>query len=109
MADLLGGDGLNEVLILGGGTAEVDALEKVLHHRAHLAELAAQALLEGIRGEGVRLVRHDLIDEFLHVEKHGGVLVSFRLAALHLGNQHDWQTPRLVSTHRPSDGGLDRA
>ena len=71
MADLLDGDGLDEVLVLGSGTAEVDALEQVLHHRAHLTELAAQALLQGIRGERIGLVGHDLIDELLCMEKHG--------------------------------------
>ena len=52
------------------GPAEVDALEQVLHHRAHLAELAAEALLQRVRGCGVRLVLLDLVDESLHVEVH---------------------------------------
>jgi hypothetical protein len=40
VTDLLGGNGLDQVLIWGGGAAEIDALEEVLHHRPHLAELA---------------------------------------------------------------------
>ena len=51
--------------------AEVDALEQVLHHRAHLAELAAEALLQGVGGGGIRLVGGDLVDQLLDVQVHG--------------------------------------
>jgi hypothetical protein len=72
VADLLGADALQQVLVrLALRSAEVDRLEQVLHHRPHLAELAAQTLLERVRGSRVRLVGLDLVDQSLHVQVHG--------------------------------------
>ena len=61
------------------GAAEVECLEQVLHHRAHLAELAAEALLQGVGGGRVRLVGHDLVDQALDVHEHGDLAVSEEL------------------------------
>ena len=69
VADLLGADTLEQILVGLGRriAAEVDALEEVLHHRAHFAELAAETLLQRVRGGGIRLVDSDLVDELLSV------------------------------------------
>ena len=50
--------------------AGIEALEKILHHRAHLSELAAEALLKNVGSCGIRFVRSDRVDEVLNVEKH---------------------------------------
>ena len=73
MADLLGADALQQILVRLGRrvAAEIDALEQVLHHCPHLAELAAQAFLQGVRGGRIRLVGRDLVDQQLHVQVHG--------------------------------------
>ena len=72
VADLLGADALDQVAVrLRRRAAEVDALEQVLHHRPHLAELAAEPLLQGVGGGRIRLVLLDLVDQMLHVEVHG--------------------------------------
>ncbi len=46
---------------------KLNALEQVLHHRPHLAELAAEALLQRVGGGRIRLVGDDLVDELLGV------------------------------------------
>ena len=80
VTDLLGADALDEVLVgLRLRPAEVDGLEQVLHHRAHLAELTAEALLQGVGGGGIGLVLHDRVDELLKVEVHG---VSTRIGVV---------------------------
>jgi hypothetical protein len=69
--DLLGPDPVEQVTEgLGRRAAEVEALEQVLHHRAHLAELATQPLLQGVGRGGIRLVGLDLVEHALHVEEH---------------------------------------
>ena len=71
VADLLGAHAVEQVAErLARRPAEIEALEQVLHHRAHLAELTAQPLLQGVRGRRVRLVRDDLVDQALHMEEH---------------------------------------
>ena len=72
MADLLGANALKQILIGLGRcvTAKVDALKQVLHHGAHFAELAAESLLECVRGGGIRLVDGDLVDELLSMQVH---------------------------------------
>ena len=72
VADLLGADALEQVAVgLGLRSTEVDALEQVLHHRPHLAELTAEPLLQGVGGGRVRLVGLDVVDQSLHVQVHG--------------------------------------
>ena len=71
MADLLGAHPVEQVLVrLARRTTEVERLEQVLHHRAHLAELPAQALLQRVGCGRIRLVRDDLVDQALHVHEH---------------------------------------
>jgi len=44
---------------------EVDGLEQVLHHCAHLAELTTQTFLQRVRRRRIRLVDRDLVDQKL--------------------------------------------
>ena len=60
----------------GRVAAEVDALEQVLHHRPHLAELAAQTFLQGVGGGRIRLVDGDLVDQLFCVQVHAGLVPS---------------------------------
>ena len=75
VADLLRSNALEEVLVglRRRVAAEIHALEQVLHHGAHFAELPAKALLEGVRCGGVRLIGGDFIDQELGVQVHGAV------------------------------------
>ena len=70
VAYLLGADAVDEVAVGFRLAAKVEALEEVLHHRAHLGELAAEPFLEGVGRRRVRLVVDDRVDQFLHVEEH---------------------------------------
>jgi hypothetical protein len=72
VADLLGAHSLEQILVrLGRRVApEVHALEEVLHHGAHLAELATETLLQSVGRCGIRLVDGDLVDELLGVQVH---------------------------------------
>ena len=69
VADLFGADALEQILVGLGRrvAAEVHALEQVLHHRAHLAELATEAFLQRVGCGGIGLVDGDLVDELLSV------------------------------------------
>lgn len=78
MADLLDADALDEIFVRLSFAAEVEALEEVLHHRAHIAELPAEAFLQGVGGGRVRLVGGDGVDKFLDVKEHGLLPRSMR-------------------------------
>ena len=67
MADLFGADALQQILIgLGRRIAtEVDALEQILHHRPHFAELPTKAFLKCVGSSWIWFVDDDLIDELL--------------------------------------------
>jgi hypothetical protein len=71
VAYLLGADAVNEVAVGLGLAAEVEALKEILHHRAHLGELAAETLLESVGRRRIGLVVDDRVDQFLDVEEHG--------------------------------------
>ena len=63
-------DALDEIFKRLRVPAGIEALEEILHHRAHLPELSAEALLKNVGSCGIRFVRGDRVDEVLNVEKH---------------------------------------
>ena len=64
MTDLLGADSLDQIAVrLGRSPTKVHGLEQILHHRAHLAELSTEALLEGVRGGRIGLVGGNVVNE----------------------------------------------
>ena len=69
VADLLGADVEDHVLVLGRGAA-VPALEQVGHHHGHLAPLAADDLLELPGEDRIGLVGLGVILEGLGVSEH---------------------------------------
>jgi hypothetical protein len=52
VADLLGADPVHEVAVRLGVAAEIEALEQVLHHRPHLAELVASPSWRALAAAG---------------------------------------------------------
>jgi len=72
VADLLSADALDQVAVgLALRAAEVHRLEQVLHHRAHLTELATQPFLQRVRRSRIRLIRCNFVDQALDMQVHG--------------------------------------
>ena len=70
VADFFDADALDEILKRLRIPARIEALEEILHHRAHLSELAAEALLKNVGSGRIRFVRIDRVNQILNVEKH---------------------------------------
>ena len=70
MADFFDAYALNEILKRLRIAPCVEALEEILHHRAHLSKLPAEALLKNVCSRRIRFVRSDRVDQVLNVEKH---------------------------------------
>jgi hypothetical protein len=72
VADFLRADTLQQILVRLGVrvAAEIYALEQLLHHRPHFAELAAETLLERVSGGGIRLVGQNFVDQQLSMQVH---------------------------------------
>src|SRR6266487_320121 len=116
VADLLDTDALDQVTIWFCVPTKVEALKQILHHCTHLAKLTPQALLQSISGSGIRLVWNDLIDQFLHMEKHLLPLYyhmsflpkDFLFSVYLSANKHLCLYKSWTSTHTSSGGHATR-
>ena len=76
VADLLDPDALNQVLERLRIAARIEALKKILHHRAHFPKLTTEAFLENVCGCRIGFVGSDGIDQLLNMEKHTCLVIA---------------------------------